>query len=99
MREVLLAGAFAAALAVSAVARPAAAYASESGDQVALCAAALDAKGVATADSYRAKFLKSKGGAVKTVTVRLIPLADGVEAIEAECQIRHGEVVDVAVKA
>ncbi|MEX0644987.1 MAG: hypothetical protein WD076_06740 [Parvularculaceae bacterium] len=99
MREFLLAGVIGTAFTVAIAAQPTTAFASEAGDQVALCAAALDAQGIASADAYRAKFLKSKGGAVKSVTVKMIPVADGAEAIEAECQIRRGEVVDVTVKA
>lgn len=99
MREALLAGVFAVAFSLAVGAQLSTASASEAGDQVALCAAALDAQGIASADGYRAKFLKSKGGAMKTVTVKMIPVADGLEAIEAECQIRRGEVIDVTVKA
>jgi ABC-type glycerol-3-phosphate transport system substrate-binding protein len=98
MKEFLLAGVFAAAFTVAIASQSGTAFATES-DQVALCAAALDAQGLAAADEYRAKFLKTKGGAVKTVTVKLIPVADGVEAIEAECEIKRGEVTNATVKA
>jgi hypothetical protein len=99
MREILLAGVFGVAFTAAIAAQPSTAFASETGDQVALCAAALDAKGIAAADDYRAKFLKTKGGALKTVTVKMVPVSDGAAAIEAECQIRSGEVIDVTVKA
>jgi uncharacterized membrane protein YgcG len=97
MREVLFAAAFALAASAAFVALPATAFASES-DDVALCAAALDAKGVAAADSYRAKFVKSKGAQVRKVTVLMIPNAGGA-SIEAICQIKKGEVIDASVKA
>lgn len=99
MREILLATVLAFASTAAIVATPATAFAADTSEQVALCAAALDAKGIAAASDYRAKFLKTKGGAVQTVTVKLIPTADGLEAIEAECQIKRGEVVDATVKA
>ncbi len=99
MKEILLAGVVGAAMTIAIAGLPSTAFASEAGDQVALCAAALDDQGIASTDDYRAKFLKSKGGAMKTVTVKLVPVADGADAIEAECQIRSGEVVNVSVKA
>ena len=76
-----------------------AAASSEYDRQTALCAAAADAEGIAAAADYRAKFQKSKGAATKTVTVELIPVSGGADAIVAECQIRRGEVIEVAVKA
>ncbi len=66
--------------------------------QVQLCAAALSQAGVAPADSFRAKFLKARGGAVQTVTVRLIPISGG-EGMTAECKIKAGEVIDAGLKA
>lgn len=98
MKEVLLAAAFAVVTTVAFVALPATAFASETED-VALCAAALDAKGVAAADAFRPKFLKSKGAAVRKISVLMIPTAGDAVSIEAECSIKRGEVVDVAVKA
>ena len=74
------------------------AQASDLNAQVALCASALDEQGVAAAGDYRAKFLKTKGGATKTVTVRMIPLGEG-DSLTAECQIRRGEVIGVDLKA
>ncbi|HXI86144.1 MAG TPA: hypothetical protein VNH64_01695 [Parvularculaceae bacterium] len=90
----LLSGVFAAAL----IAQPSTAYASGTGD-LELCAAALNAQGVASADQYRVKFVHSKGSVVKTVTVKLVPIADGVAPAEAQCEIRKGEVVNAALKS
>ncbi len=100
MREQLKTAVFASLLAVSPLAL-AATPAQAAGEvaQVELCAAALDAQGLAAASDYRAKFIKSKGGATKTVTVELIPMTSGGEVKTAECQIKRGEVTDVAVSA
>ncbi|MBI1365317.1 MAG: hypothetical protein GC153_05105 [Alphaproteobacteria bacterium] len=98
MKQLLLAGVFGVAFAAAIIAQPATAYASATSD-VELCAAALDAQGVASAAEYRAKFVRSKGAVVKTVTVKLIPIVDGVSATEAECEIRRGEVVNAALKS
>lgn len=95
MREI----AFASLIAAATVAFAAPAAASSEVAQVELCAAALDAQGVAAASDYRARFVKSKGGAVKTVTVRLIPTGNGAQAKTAECQIRRGEVVEASIIA
>jgi hypothetical protein len=74
------------------------ARASDLNTQVSLCAAALDEQGLAGADEYRAKFLKTKGGATKTVTVRMIAVGNG-DSLTAECQIRRGEVIGAEIKA
>lgn len=96
MKNIMLA-AIAALAAGSAVSTPAFA-ASEQNTQVSLCAAALDANGSAPADQYRAKFVKSKGAVVTTVTIKLVP-NNGGEAKTGECQIKHGEVINAAMKA
>jgi hypothetical protein len=97
MKEIVLAGVLAAIATAAIVNAPA--YAADAGAQVQLCAAALDAKGLAPAGEYRTKFVKIKGGAVQTVTVKLVPTADGAATVEGECEIRRGEVVDATVKA
>lgn len=99
MRQYLTSGVFALVSAAFILAVPATAFAASVDEEVALCAAALDAEGVAPADQYRAKFVKSKGAAVKTVTVKLVPIADGVEALEAKCRIKRGQVIDASVEA
>jgi len=99
MKEMFLAGVFALASTAAIFALPATAFAADVSGQVALCAAAADAEGIAAADAYRAKFLKSKGGAVTTVTIKLVPIADDAGTITAECRIKRGEVIDVAAKA
>ncbi|MBB5517870.1 hypothetical protein [Amphiplicatus metriothermophilus] len=89
----LVAFLFAAALGLAAPA-----LATSVDEQVSLCAAALDAEGIAASDAYRARFVKSRGGAAKTVRVKMIPLGEG-ESIIAECKIKRGAVTDVSVKA
>jgi hypothetical protein len=96
MKKFVFAGVFAAAALVAA---PSAFAAQTENEQVALCAAAFASDGTAPADQYRAKFVKSKGAAVKTVTIRLVPTAGDGDAKTAECQIKKGEVVSKEVKA
>ncbi|MBY0423019.1 MAG: hypothetical protein K2Q06_12000 [Parvularculaceae bacterium] len=95
MQKFVIAGVFAA---VAGLASAPAFAGSEQNDQVNLCAAALAANGQAPADQYRAKFVKSKGAAVATVTIRLIPTGEG-EAKIAECKIAKGVVTEAAIKA
>jgi hypothetical protein len=97
MREILIAGAVAALTTLAILNTPA--LASSVNEDVALCAGALDSRGVAAADSFRPKFLKFRGGAVRRISVLMIPNADGAQSIEAECRIQRGEVVDVTVKS
>lgn len=96
MKNLVFAGIFAAAAVIGA---PTAFAAQTENDQVALCAAAFASDGTAPADQYRAKFVKSKGASVKTVTIRLVPTASEGEAKTAECQIKKGEVISKEVKA
>lgn len=96
MKNFVFAGVFAAAALLSA---PNAFAAQTENEQVALCAAAFASDGTAPADQYRAKFVKSKGSSVKTVTIRLVPTNGAGEAKTAECQIKKGEVVSKEVKA
>lgn len=67
-------------------------------EEIALCAAAADAEGLAPASDYRPEFIDSRGGAAKRVTIELIPYDSG-DVLTAECRIRRGEVLDVALKA
>jgi hypothetical protein len=97
MKEVLLAAAFAVVTTVGFVALPATAFAGET-DDVALCAAAADAQGIASASDFRAKFVKSKGAKVRRVSVMFVPNGSGA-SIEATCEIKRGEVINLAVKA
>lgn len=99
MKEMFLAGVFALVSTAAIFAAPTVAFASSADDQVALCASAADAEGIAAAADYRAKFLKSKGGAVKTVTIKLVPFTDDADSITAQCRIKRGEVIEVGVKA
>lgn len=97
MREIFIAGAVAALSTVAVLNSPA--LASSVSEDLALCASALDQRGVAQADSFRPKFLRLRGGAVRRIGVLMIPNADGAPSIEAECRIQRGEVVDVTVKS
>ncbi len=74
------------------------AFAGERENQVALCASAIDAQGLAKADDYRAKFVKAKGGAAQTVTIKLIPNAAG-DSLTAECLIKKGEVTQATIQS
>jgi hypothetical protein len=74
------------------------AFAGEREDQVTLCASAIDAQGLAKTGDYRAKFVKAKGGAAQTVTIKLIPNAEG-PTMTAECLIKKGEVTEAAIQS
>jgi hypothetical protein len=74
------------------------AFAGEREDQVNLCASAIDAQGLAKTGDYRAKFVKAKGGAAQTVTIKLIPTTEG-DALTAECLIKKGEVTEAAIQS
>jgi hypothetical protein len=74
------------------------AFAGEREDQVNLCASAIDAQGLAKSGDYRAKFVKAKGGAAQTVTIKLIPNAEG-DSLTAECLIKKGEVTEAAIQS
>ncbi len=74
------------------------AFAGEREDQVTLCASAIDAQGLAKAGDYRAKFVKAKGGAAQTVTIKLIPNAEG-PSITGECLIKKGEVTNATIQS
>jgi hypothetical protein len=74
------------------------AFAGEREAQVDLCAAALDAQGLAKQGDYRTKFVKAKGGAAQTVTIKLIPNAEG-PTMTAECLIKKGEVTEATIQS
>jgi hypothetical protein len=74
------------------------ALAGEREDQVNLCASAIDAQGLTKAGDYRAKFVKAKGGAAQTVTIKLIPNADGPTMV-AECLIKKGAVTEATIRS
>ena len=74
------------------------AQAASTQEYLSLCAAAFDASGAAPAADYRAKFVKSKGGGVKTVTIELIPNGGG-ETLSGVCRIKRGEVIEAEVEA
>ncbi len=74
------------------------AFAGERENQVSLCASALETQGLAPADSFRAKFVKAKGGAVQKIVIKLISLGDS-PSVDAECLIKGGEVTSAAIKS
>ena len=66
------------------------------GQQVDLCAAAVDAEGLANVSDYDVKFGGAAGS--KRLEIKLIPNAGG-DTLIAECRIRRGEVTSVTLKA
>ncbi len=67
-------------------------------EKVDLCAAAVEAEGLATVSDYRVKFVSAGGGATKRLQIKLTPNAGG-DTLIAECKIRRGEVTEVNLKA
>ncbi len=65
-------------------------------EQIDLCAAAVDAEGLANMGDYTAKFGGAAGS--KRIEIKLVPNAGG-DTLVAECRIRRGEVTSVALKA
>lgn len=74
------------------------AHAAGSAEQIALCAEALRTGGLAPEDAFKTEFKGIKGASLRTVTMKLIPLAGGAEQL-AECQIKRGKVVAAEIKA
>lgn len=74
------------------------AFAAGTSDQITLCASALETQGLAPVDSFKTEFVSVKGASLRTVTMKLIPLAGGAEQV-AECQIKRGKVVGAEIKA
>ncbi len=74
------------------------AFAQSANDQATMCADALEAEGLAPGDDFSSRFIKSKGGSVKTVTVKLVPYSGG-DTVEGVCKIKRGEVLSAEVKA
>lgn len=64
--------------------------------QVDLCAAAVDAEGLAEVSDYSVKFGGAAGA--KRLEIKLVPNAGG-DTLIAECRIRRGEVTSVTLKA
>ena len=83
-----------AAVALGALTAGGAASAATPSEQLNLCASALAAE---AGPGHRARFVKSKGGAVKTVTIKLIS-ADGGEKTGV-CKIRGTEVTSASLKS
>lgn len=83
-----------ASAAMAAFALSAPANAASAGDQVAMCSGALVAQGLAS-PTDRARLLKTRGGAVKTVTLRLVDLTGSSKT--ASCKIQRGEVLEAKI--
>ncbi len=86
------------ALSIAAFAQATPAHAAGSAAQISMCADALQSEGLAPADAFRTEFVSIKGASLRTVTMKLIPLAGGIEQF-AECQIKRGKVVGAEIKA
>jgi len=93
MKNLLIATA-AAAFAVGA----APAFASSTQDQISLCASELSTQGLAPIDQFRAKFVSLKGGSLRTLKLKLIPV-DGGDSKVAECRIKGDTVVEATIKS
>ncbi len=74
------------------------AFAAGTSEQISMCASALETGGLAPAATYKTEFVSVKGASLRTVTMKLIPLAGG-DALLAECQIKRGKVVGAEIKA
>ncbi|MEL6361065.1 MAG: hypothetical protein AAFR21_08250 [Pseudomonadota bacterium] len=74
------------------------ANATTSSEQVALCEIALVDEGLIDEEAYDARFVKTRGGGVKTVTVKLVPFDEG-ESKMAKCKIKRGEVTEATLVA
>ena len=76
-----------------------AATAASTSEQLAMCAAELESRGVASSDDYRPEFKGISGGGTKKLTLKMKPISDGKEPVTATCKIKRGQVTDVVVKA
>jgi len=63
-----------------------------------MCVVAMDETKLASSQDYRAKLKKSRGGALKKLTIELVPVNGDGESKTVVCQVRRGNVVDVADK-
>ena len=81
--------------ALFAIAVPVPAKAASTSKLVEMCVEAMDAQGVASRDDYRAKMKKVRGGALKKLTLQVIPNEGDGDSFMVECQVRRGEVVSL----
>ena len=77
---------------------PTTAEAASTSDMVEMCTEALDLQSIASKDKYRTKMTKVRGGALKRLTLDVIPLENGDEKMTVECHVKGGEVVKLSVK-
>lgn len=66
-------------------------------EEIAMCADAVNDAGLAKVAEYDVKFASVAGASVKRLAIELVPTANG-ETIVAECRIKRGKVIDVALK-
>jgi len=71
------------------------AHATDWNKQLDLCAAAVEAEGLANVSDYQVKF---SGGSAKRFVIKLIP-SEGGETLVAECTVSRGQVKTVKLKA
>ncbi|MEM9705350.1 MAG: hypothetical protein AAF850_04655 [Pseudomonadota bacterium] len=93
MKNLIAIAAFSAAATFASVAS-----ANSTQEQLSMCASALEEAGVASSTDYRSRFKGLRGGATKTLTLRMIAISEGKESFDAVCKIRRGEVIEAAAK-
>lgn len=91
MTKMILTGAVASAFAL--VALPAGA--ADWGKKMDMCAAAVEAEGLADVSEYDVKFVS---GSSRRLNIELVPEAGG-DSLVAECKISRGKISDVTVQA
>ncbi|MEM9014871.1 MAG: hypothetical protein AAGB02_07160 [Pseudomonadota bacterium] len=70
------------------------AAASEWGERIDICTAAIENQGLADVDSHRVKFVAGGGGSTKRVVLELRPI-DGGDKKVATCKIRRSGEISV----
>lgn len=73
--------------------------ASSTQDQLAMCVAALESRGIASQSDYRATFKGVRGGGTKKLKVLMSPRDKNGVAINATCIIKRGKIADIVVNA
>ena len=68
-------------------------------EQIAMCADALDERGVAARGDYKPRFKSISGGGAKKLVLEMEPTVEGDESVVAVCKIKRGKVTEVMVKA
>ncbi len=94
MVKKLFSGLFVSVFALAAVP----AHAASISEQVNMCAAEIDAQELAVVSEYSVKFIRTTSGSAKRLSLELIPHDDG-EVLRAECKVRRGKVLEVALNS